>query len=84
MTEVDNAENLITQVQTISLAKDEVLLVRLQQGLSLQAMRRFEARLKEVLNTDKVLVFSVDDASFLKVKLEEKLIDEIVDREIQK
>lgn len=39
---------------------------------------------KEQLKTDKLIVYVGDNIEFLKIKLEEKLIEELIDKEINK
>ena len=75
---------IIKDVTKISLRADEVLLVRIPRDVPQSTMHKFFNMLTGALNSQNVIVYSCDNIDFLKVALEEKLIDKLIEDEIQK
>ena len=74
-----------TEIKSITLSKDEVLLVRFSHGtIGRDQMLPFQERLCSMLQSQNILVYCADDIEFLKIRLEDKLINKLIDDEIQK
>lgn len=75
----------IEKLQTIKLEPNEVLVVHLKDTYAdLHTIKQIQEYLRNLLETQRILVYSGGQIDFLKVQLEEKLVDKFVDDLIQK
>lgn len=74
----------ISEIHKISLKEGEVLIVRLPDNESQETMGRFRKYLGEMLETKRVIVYCGQKIEFLKLGLEEALVDELIEKELRK
>lgn len=74
----------IDQIHTLTIAPGEALLVRLPVGTSMATMNAMHAHLVSILETKKIVVYASDKIEFLKIQLEEQVVDELIERELKK
>ena len=74
----------ISELQKITLKEGELLVVKMKEADRI-TMDRFARYLREMLETKRVLVYSApEDIEFLKLGLEEALVDEFIEKELSK
>lgn len=74
----------VEEIKKISLAPNEMLLVKLPGKVTQEVMKIWAKKFQDCLGTQNVLVYCGESASLLKIALEEKLIEKLIDDEIQK
>ena len=74
----------IEKIHTLTIAPGEALLVKLPTGTSMSTMNAMHSHLVSVLETNKIVVYASDKIDFLKIKLEEQLIDDLIEKELKK
>jgi len=74
----------VEDIKKVSLAPNELLLIKLPEGSSLELMAKWRDAVQESLNSPNVLVYTSNKIEFLKIALEEKMINKLIDDELQK
>jgi len=74
----------VEEIKTLKIAQNEALLVKCPNGTSMATIRQFQNYLVNLLETNKIVVYASDSIEFLKVQLEEQVIDNLIDTELKK
>lgn len=73
------------EINKISLKEDEILVIRIKEKETTQAtVQRFCQLFKDAMGTNRVVVYTGTQLEFLKLKLEEHLVDEFIEKELRK
>lgn len=74
----------IEQINTLTIKPGEALLVKCPSGTNMATLRQFQQYLVELLETKKIVVYADDNIEFLKVQLDEQVIDNLIESELRK
>lgn len=74
----------IESIKTLKLEHNEILIIKLAPGTPQTTRQQWVKVFSKITGHDKIVVYASDNVEFLKVELKERLIEQLIDEEIQK
>jgi len=71
----------ITNAKTISISPNDFLVITVDPDISQALLQQLRRQCREFFKTQNVLVLAGDDIGFLKIAIQEKLVDDIMLKE---
>lgn len=71
----------VVSAQSLSISINDFLVITVEPCTDMSLLRKFEQHCREFFKTENVLVVAGDDVRFLKVAIEEKMVDDIMLKE---
>lgn len=71
----------VKSAQTLSVSHNDFLVITVDAGVSQALLKQLQQKCREFFGTQNVLVVAGDDITFLKIAIEDKMVDEIMLKE---